>query len=99
MKVAGVVGRHGQARPRGAQIGASISAQSAPVPSRDALVNAALALEAKLGDTEVPRPPNWGGFVLKPARFEFWQGRSDRLHDRVAYEKRGTSWIISRLAP
>ena len=88
-----------RARPRGAQIGASISSQSSTVTARSDLVAAASVLEEKLAGNPVPRPPNWGGFVLRPERFEFWQGRSDRLHDRLRYERSETAWRISRLAP
>ncbi|MGK2932532.1 MAG: pyridoxine 5'-phosphate oxidase C-terminal domain-containing protein, partial [Solirubrobacterales bacterium] len=50
-------------------------------------------------ETEIPRPPNWGGFILRPDEFEFWQGRPARLHDRFRYTVEGTGWRIERLAP
>ena len=88
-----------QSRPRGSRIGAWASNQSEPVPDRAALEEKWRELEKKLpGD--VPLPPNWGGFVLRPERIEFWQGRPSRLHDRFSYSRQADgSWKISRLAP
>jgi pyridoxamine 5'-phosphate oxidase len=87
-------------RPRGSQIGAWASAQSSVIPDREALEDAARSHEKRFGDGEVPRPEFWGGFRLVPARVEFWQGREDRLHDRLRYTRGATGdWRIERLAP
>jgi len=86
-------------RPRGSRIGAWASEQSAPLPDRATLEDAARAADARWPGADVPRPPHWGGFRLLPARFEFWQGRMDRLHDRFAYARRGDGWMVGRLAP
>ncbi|MER3428490.1 MAG: pyridoxamine 5'-phosphate oxidase [Pyrinomonas sp.] len=88
-----------RSRPRDSQIAAWASEQSAPVESRQALEEAFAKMKASFGSGDVPRPPFWGGFRLVPARFEFWQGRENRLHDRILYLKEGDSWIIKRLAP
>jgi pyridoxamine 5'-phosphate oxidase len=86
-------------RPRAAQISAWASPQSTVIAGREALDRAVLELEARFAGQEVPRPPHWGGFVVAPARVEFWQGRSGRLHDRLRYERDGDGWRIERLAP
>lgn len=87
-------------RPRGSQIAAAISRQSQVVPDRAALESAVARLEQELGDGEVPVPDRWGGFLVVAKAFEFWQGRPNRLHDRLRYTPRpdGT-WQIDRLAP
>ncbi len=86
-------------RPRGSQIGAWASKQSEAVPDRAALEAEWRELEKKFpGD--VPLPPNWGGFILRPERIEFWQGRPSRLHDRFSYTRQmDSSWKIERLSP
>lgn len=86
-------------RPRGSQLGALASTQSAPVENRQALEKAMRAAEAKFEGKEVPRPTHWGGYFLAPDRIEFWQGRPNRLHDRFIYERSAESWIITRLCP
>jgi len=86
-------------RPRGHRLGAWASPQSRPVKNRAELEAAERAYEAKFEGREVNRPPYWGGYRLTPNRFEFWQGRLNRLHDRIAYERAGGAWRISRLAP
>ncbi|MEY4916556.1 MAG: pyridoxine 5-phosphate oxidase [Verrucomicrobiota bacterium] len=88
-----------KSRPRGSQIGAWASKQSEAVPDRAALEAEWRELEKKFpGD--VPLPPNWGGFILRPERIEFWQGRPSRLHDRFSYTRQTDgAWKIERLAP
>ena len=88
-----------KSRPRGSRLGAWASDQSSPVESREFLERKWREFEGKfLGD--IPLPPNWGGFVLSPARIEFWQGRPSRLHDRFSYAKQADgSWKIDRLSP
>jgi pyridoxamine 5'-phosphate oxidase len=85
-------------RPRGSRLGAWASAQSTVVPNRDALLARLAEAEARFPD-DVPPPPEWGGYCLQPERIEFWQGRTNRLHDRLRYRKEGGEWIIERLAP
>ena len=86
-------------RPRGHRLGAWASPQSRPVADRAELEAAQLKYEAKFEGRDVDRPPFWGGYRLKPARFEFWQGRLNRLHDRIAYDRAPEGWRIVRLAP
>jgi pyridoxamine 5'-phosphate oxidase len=86
-------------RPRGAQIGAWASAQSSTIAGREVLEAAVAELEARYGEGDVPRPPVWGGYRLLPEVVEFWQGRGDRLHDRLLYSREGDAWRIARLAP
>jgi pyridoxamine 5'-phosphate oxidase len=88
-------------RPRGSQIGAHVSPQSAPIPDREWLSARYDEVAAAFGeDGEVPRPENWGGFRVEPESIEFWQGRENRLHDRILYRlsPEGT-WERSRIAP
>lgn len=88
-----------KSRPRASQIGAWASEQSNPLESREALEERVRYFEAKFHH-EVPRPDHWGGYALTPNRFEFWQGRSSRLHDRFAFESQTNStWSICRLNP
>jgi pyridoxamine 5'-phosphate oxidase len=86
-------------RPRTAQISAWASPQSEVIASREQLERAAAAVEQRFAGADVPRPPHWGGFVVRPERIELWQGRSGRLHDRLRYERSGDRWRIARLAP
>jgi pyridoxamine 5'-phosphate oxidase len=87
-------------RPRGSQIAAAASKQSAPVPDRAFLEAAVRELERQLGSAPVPMPQRWGGYVLAPERLEFWQGRASRLHDRFSYQRTPDgSWSLQRLAP
>lgn len=88
-------------RPKGSQIGAWASPQSTRIPSREVLENNIAALSTQYAYSEsLPLPPHWGGYVLKPDYFEFWQGRESRLHDRIEYRVgAGDNWEIGRLAP
>ena len=87
-------------RPRGSRVGAWASPQGREVADREELERLAAEAEARFeGTDEVPRPPFWGGYVLTPTYVEFWQGRSSRLHDRIAYAWEGGGWRTSRLAP
>lgn len=86
-------------RPRGAQIGAWASDQSAVLSSRADLEENWAATEARFPD-EVPRPPHWGGYLIRPRSVEFWQGRPNRLHDRLRYQRdNDAGWRVDRLAP
>jgi pyridoxamine 5'-phosphate oxidase len=88
-----------RSRPVGSRIGAWASPQSQVLSSRAVLEETWQAKQAELGE-DPPRPAHWGGYRLVPDRWEFWQGRSSRLHDRIAYERQaGGSWLIQRLAP
>jgi pyridoxamine 5'-phosphate oxidase len=86
-------------RPRGSQIGAWASAQSSVIAERAALEAAEQQIAARFAGGPVPRPPFWGGYRLVPERVEFWQGRSNRLHDRLRYGRSDEGWRIERLAP
>lgn len=87
-------------RPKGSQLGAAVSPQSQIIPDREFLEEKLKKLEEKYENTEVPRPENWGGYLARPYEIEFWQGRPNRLHDRIIYELvDGLDWEISRLAP
>jgi pyridoxamine 5'-phosphate oxidase len=86
-------------RPRGSQIGAWASAQSNVVADRATLEAAERETATRFAGGAVPRPPFWGGYRLVPARVEFWQGRINRLHDRLRYTRRGEGWDLERLAP
>jgi len=88
-------------RPRASRVGAWASPQSAVIADRAALLrrfDAAAERFAAAGD-DVPRPPHWGGYRVIPQSIEFWQGRADRLHDRLLYTRGGGGWRIERLAP
>jgi len=85
-------------RPLGARLSAWASSQSSPVPARRALEDSLAAVEKEHG-ANPPRPPHWGGYRLIPDSMEFWQGRPNRLHDRLLYRRNATAWTIGRLAP
>ena len=92
--------RYFATRPRGAQIGAWASPQSSVVADREVLEEAYAAAAARWPDGKpVPRPEHWGGFVVDPLAVEFWQGRPDRMHDRLRYRRVGDGWVVERLAP
>lgn len=86
-------------RPAGSQIGALASPQSKVIGDRSLLEAKVTELTAQYTGREIPRPLNWGGYLVEPTKIEFWQGRSSRLHDRIVYELIDGSWIINRLAP
>lgn len=86
-------------RPRGSQIAAWASDQSSVVESRAALEQRVREIAARFEGMDVPAPPNWGGYRLRPDEVEFWQGRPDRLHDRLRHRRTPTGWIVERLAP
>jgi len=87
-------------RPKGSRLAAWASDQSGVVRNREELEKKWNELAVKFSGDDVPLPPNWGGYVLKPERIEFWQGRPSRLHDRFSYERQvNGSWKIERLAP
>lgn len=88
-----------QTRSRGSQIGAWASQQSAELTSRAELEQRVSEYQAKFAGRQVPLPPFWGGFRLKPDAIEFWQGRINRLHDRLRYTRADGGWAVARLYP
>jgi pyridoxamine 5'-phosphate oxidase len=88
-----------QSRPAGSKIGAWSSAQSSTVASREVIEESYLNYLKKFDTNPIPRPPFWGGYIVKPKKMEFWQGRSSRLHDRIMYSKQNEDWKIERLSP
>ncbi len=89
-----------ESRPKGSQLGAYVSPQSTIIESREVLENNLKLLEEKFKNTKVPKPDHWGGYIISPLEFEFWQGRPNRLHDRIRYSlKNKLDWNIERLAP
>ena len=86
-------------RPRGSQLGAWASPQSSEIASREVLEDNLTQVEQKYDGQEVPKPENWGGYIVKPINMEFWQGRQNRLHDRIIYNKEDAKWSSKRLAP
>lgn len=92
--------RYFHSRPRGSQLAAAASAQSAPLESRQALEARLRELAQRYPEgAPVPLPEHWGGYRLAPEALEFWQGRPDRLHDRFRYTLAGEAWRLERLAP
>jgi len=88
-----------RSRPLTSQLGAVISDQSSEIPSREYLEERFEKLRSVLNNQPPKRPEWWGGFRVKPVKIEFWQGRENRLHDRIVYEKQNENWVIKRLAP
>ncbi|MGW9685916.1 pyridoxamine 5'-phosphate oxidase [Flagellimonas sp. 2504JD1-5] len=89
-----------ESRPVGSQLGAVVSDQSEVIPSKEFLQEKLDALEKKYDGKEIPRPEYWGGYLVRPVSFEFWQGRPNRLHDRIRYTlQEDFDWKIERLAP
>ncbi|MFD8496479.1 pyridoxamine 5'-phosphate oxidase [Amycolatopsis sp. NPDC059657] len=87
-------------RPRGSQLGAWASPQSRVVDGRRALDNALNSIQRRFADTDdIPFPPHWGGWRIRPDTVEFWQGREDRMHDRLTYVRADDGWRIERVAP
>jgi pyridoxamine 5'-phosphate oxidase len=88
-----------RSRPLGSRLGAWVSHQSQAIPSREVLEAGLLEVERRFAGGDVPLPPDWGGYRVKPEAIEFWQGRQNRLHDRIRYLRNGDGWRIGRLAP
>ena len=86
-------------RPKGSQLGAAVSHQSSVLESREILEENLAILEKKYENAEIPKPEEWGGYLVKPISIEFWQGRANRLHDRIRYTLKDKDWVIERLAP
>lgn len=89
-----------ETRPRGSQLGAIVSNQSEVILDRDSLDSKLKELEAELEGQEIMRPKHWGGYLVRPVEIEFWQGRPNRLHDRIRYQlEKNYNWRIDRLSP
>jgi pyridoxamine 5'-phosphate oxidase len=87
-------------RPDGSKLGAIVSSQSEKIPSREYLDEKLKALEKEFEGKSIPRPDHWGGFIVRPVEVEFWQGRPNRLHDRIRYQLSDDyNWKIDRLSP
>ena len=86
-------------RPRGSQLGAHVSDQSKKIEDRASLETKLAALEIQYQGNPIPRPIHWGGYVVTPSSVEFWQGRPNRLHDRLLYKRESSAWTITRLSP
>ncbi|WP_158976346.1 pyridoxamine 5'-phosphate oxidase [Cellulophaga sp. L1A9] len=88
-----------ESRPDGSKLGAIVSEQSAVIDSREVLEERLKELEKEYETKEILRPKNWGGYIVKPVSMEFWQGRPNRLHDRIRFSLEDIDWKIDRLAP
>jgi len=88
-----------KSRPTGSKLGAWASPQSTVIANRTIIEGNYAKYESQFGNNEIPRPPHWGGYIVKPAHLEFWQGRSSRMHDRIVYHLQDGNWIRERLAP
>ncbi len=89
-----------ESRPRGSQLGAVVSNQSDVIENREELEDDLKRLELEYEGKDIPRPKHWGGYIVKPVEIEFWQGRANRLHDRIRYAlQEDYNWKIDRLAP
>ena len=86
-------------RPKGSQLGALVSNQSEVIENRKVIENKLVLLENQYSDKEIKKPANWGGYLVSPISIEFWQGRQNRLHDRIRYRLSHLDWIIERLSP
>ena len=86
-------------RPRASQMGALVSNQSEKIASRSVLEERLVALKKQYEGAAIPKPENWGGYLIQPVAFEFWQGRRSRLHDRIQYSMQENKWTITRLQP
>jgi pyridoxamine 5'-phosphate oxidase len=91
--------RYFHSRPVGSQLGAWVSHQSEVIDARRILEARLSEMEERFAGREIPLPPNWGGYRVRPHRIEFWQGRPNRLHDRFRYTREGDNWRLDRLAP
>jgi pyridoxamine 5'-phosphate oxidase len=91
--------RYFATRARDSQLGAWASPQSRPLPDRETLDDRGREAEARFSSVDIPRPPFWGGYALRPVRIEFWQGQAARLHDRFLYALDDGEWKVTRLAP
>jgi pyridoxamine 5'-phosphate oxidase len=91
--------RYFHTRPLGSKLGAWASHQSEVIDARRILEAKLAQMEERFAGKEIPLPPNWGGYIVRPERMEFWQGRPNRLHDRFRYTREGEDWRIERLAP
>lgn len=88
-----------RSRPRGSRLGAWASHQSRPIESREVLERALREVERRFAEGDVALPPYWGGYRVRPDAVEFWQGRENRLHDRISYAREGAGWRVERLSP
>jgi pyridoxamine 5'-phosphate oxidase len=86
-------------RPRGSQLGALVSSQSSTIQDRSLLEQSLRHVESLYEGQEIPCPEHWGGYAVTPDEIEFWQGRDNRLHDRIVYHRHPSHWSIARLAP
>ncbi|WP_103068366.1 pyridoxamine 5'-phosphate oxidase [Aquimarina sediminis] len=91
--------RYFLSRPRGSQLGALASDQSEIIESRDCIEKRLESLKKEYQGKEIPKPQSWGGYRIKPIEFEFWQGRANRLHDRILFSDQKENWKIERLSP